>query len=177
MLNDLWEFNPTTDLWTWMGGSSTVPNDGSNSEGQFPVYGYLGVQAATNMPGGRRSPAGWTDGSGNFWLFGGFGCEPVHCGDFLNDLWEYSPSAPVSSSSFSLSVTPASLSLLNTVIGVSGTATVTTTVAAGVNCAIALGTEQSAQRSYSDLYTLDDCRGGYRDDDHQCDSRGCARNL
>ena len=94
VLNDIWEFNPATALWTWMGGSSTVPNNGSNSDGQFGMYGDLGVPAATNMPGGRRSPASWTDGNSNFWLFGGYGCSTVYCGDYLNDLWEYSFTAP-----------------------------------------------------------------------------------
>ena len=78
VLNDIWEFNPATALWTWMGGSSTVPNNGSNSDGQFGMYGDLGVPAATNMPGGRRSPASWTDGNSNFWLFGGYGCSTVY---------------------------------------------------------------------------------------------------
>jgi N-acetylneuraminic acid mutarotase len=93
-LNDLWRFTPSTDLWTWMGGSSTVPNNGSNSEGQLGVYGALGVQAATNMPGGRQAAASWTDSSGNFWILGGYGCGGNFCQGWLNDLWVYQPPTP-----------------------------------------------------------------------------------
>ena len=49
-LNDLWEFNPSTKQWTWMGGSSTV----GNRRGQPGVYGTSGTPAAGNIPGGRE---------------------------------------------------------------------------------------------------------------------------
>jgi hypothetical protein len=80
-LNDLWKFSPTSKEWTWIGGSSTL----GSQEGQPGVYGTLGVPAATNMPGGRDSAVGWTDSSGNFWLFGGESAES------FNDLWHYQP--------------------------------------------------------------------------------------
>ncbi|HTW78720.1 MAG TPA: kelch repeat-containing protein [Terracidiphilus sp.] len=83
-LNDLWEFNPSTNEWTWISGSSTVP--GFNEGGQPGVYGTLGTPAAGNVPGGRDSATSWTDRSGNLWLFGGNGNV------ILNDLWEFSPS-------------------------------------------------------------------------------------
>ena len=44
-LNDLWEFNPSTNQWAWMGGSSTVDSTG----GRFGVYGTKGQAAAGNM--------------------------------------------------------------------------------------------------------------------------------
>ena len=47
-LNDLWEFSPTTKIWTWMGGSNT----GSTSEA-VGVYGTEGVAASSNVPGAR----------------------------------------------------------------------------------------------------------------------------
>jgi len=72
-LNDLWKFDRTTKEWTWVSGS--------DMGGAIDVYGTEGLPAATNVPGGRSSAVSWTDGSGNFWLFGGFG----------NDLWEFSP--------------------------------------------------------------------------------------
>ena len=34
-------------------------------------YGTQGTPAAGNTPGGRDGGVGWTDNSGNFWLFGG----------------------------------------------------------------------------------------------------------
>ena len=97
MLNDLWKFDPSTDEWTWMGGSNKVPNDGSNTAGQFGVYGQLGVEAPTNTPGGRQAAASWTDGSGNFWMFGGNGCSSNYCEGWLNDLWKYTIIQPAAS--------------------------------------------------------------------------------
>ncbi|HEY1726566.1 MAG TPA: kelch repeat-containing protein [Steroidobacteraceae bacterium] len=72
---------------TWVGGSNSADATGS--------YGTLGVAAATNVPGARDDGATWTDASGNLWLFGGFAGfvhNPTN-GDFLNDLWKYSPSS------------------------------------------------------------------------------------
>jgi N-acetylneuraminic acid mutarotase/sugar lactone lactonase YvrE len=89
-LNDLWEFNPSTNQWAWMGGSSTVPGNGSG--GNPGVYGTLGVTAAGNIPGGREGSATWIDSSGHFWLFGGGGEDANDSSGNLNDLWEFNPS-------------------------------------------------------------------------------------
>jgi len=62
-LNDLWKYS--AGEWTWMGGSNV-----SNQPG---IYGVQGTAAASNIPGAREGAISWTDGSGNFWLFGGFG--------------------------------------------------------------------------------------------------------
>ncbi len=82
-LNDLWQYNPTTDEWTWISGS--------NLTNQFGVYGTLGVENSTNIPGGRSEAAGWIDTSGNLWLFGGNGFGSSGSIQFLNDLWKYYP--------------------------------------------------------------------------------------
>ena len=73
---------------TWVGGSNT-PNAPA-------VYGVQGVAAATNNPGSRDAGVSWTDAGGNLWLFGGFAgysnaLDPT-TGNFVNDLWKYSPS-------------------------------------------------------------------------------------
>lgn len=85
-LNDLWKYDPTTNIWTWMGGSNIVEQPG--------VYGTQGTPTPGNMPGGRDSAVAWTDAQGNFWLFGGTGYDshtnPKVFGD-LNDLWMYDP--------------------------------------------------------------------------------------
>ena len=86
-LNDLWKFNPATNLWTWMGGSSSVGSNG----GQPGVYGTLGTPAAGNVPGGRSDAATWTDGAGNLWLFGGASYSSAGL-YLLKDLWEFYPS-------------------------------------------------------------------------------------
>ena len=92
-LNDLWQFNPFNQEWTWIGGSNTIGFNG----GQGGVYGTLGVAAAGNVPGSRQQIAGWTDTQGNLWLFGGNGyvvsSSPNSLAGYLNDLWEYQPSA------------------------------------------------------------------------------------
>lgn len=87
VLNDLWEFSPTSHEWTWMGGSTTV---GSNAA-PAGVYGTLGVAGAGNSPGGRNGALTWVDASGNFWLFGGQGSDASGNFGWLNDLWTFSP--------------------------------------------------------------------------------------
>jgi N-acetylneuraminic acid mutarotase len=87
-LNDLWQFDPSTNEWTWMGGSSTLGWLG----GQFGAYESWMTPAAGNFPGGRLSATVWTDSSGDFWLFGGYGYDAVGYYAYLNDLWEFSPS-------------------------------------------------------------------------------------
>jgi N-acetylneuraminic acid mutarotase len=87
--NDLWEFNPSTLQWTWMGGSNTIPTD---TGGESGVYGTLGTPAAGNMPGARYEAVSWTDNSGNLWLFGGYGFDSAGYVGPLNDLWEFNPS-------------------------------------------------------------------------------------
>jgi hypothetical protein len=77
-LNDLWEFNPVTKMWTWMGGSNVV--------NQMGIYGTKGVPAATNIPGAREDGISWTDSNGNLWLFGGYDEGSIAMGRF-NDLW------------------------------------------------------------------------------------------
>jgi N-acetylneuraminic acid mutarotase len=139
LLNDIWKFTPVTNLWTWMGGSSTVPNNGGNSGGQLGVYGSLGVQAATNMPGGRQAAASWTDSSGNFWIFGGSGCNSgSYCPAWLNDLWEYGPTASEVAPSFFLTAAPSPVSVPTSGAGGSGTSTITSTIRGGFHSAISL---------------------------------------
>jgi N-acetylneuraminic acid mutarotase len=82
-LNDLWEFNPSTTEWAWMGGSDTANQQG--------VYGTLGKPDTGNLPPGRDGASGWTDLTGNFWLFGGSVKEGID-DVLINDLWEFDPS-------------------------------------------------------------------------------------
>jgi N-acetylneuraminic acid mutarotase len=90
--NNLWEFNPTTNEWTWMSGG------GANPDANYGVYGTLGTPAPGNIPSGRKNSTGWTDSSGNMWLFGGYGIYPT-AGDLagsendLNEVWEFNPTS------------------------------------------------------------------------------------
>ncbi|MGA2428263.1 MAG: kelch repeat-containing protein [Candidatus Acidiferrum sp.] len=87
-LNDLWEYNTgaftgtnytvTEGTWSVVSGSGAVDQPGNYTSG-------------TLVPGARTNAVTWTDASGNFWLFGGYGYDgqsPAVLG-FLNDLWEY----------------------------------------------------------------------------------------
>ncbi len=85
LLNDLWEYSPSANTWTWVSGSSAT-----NAIG---VYGSRGVTDSNSLPGARSLAVSWTDANGNFWLFGGSGMDSTNgAGGDLNDLWEYSPS-------------------------------------------------------------------------------------
>jgi N-acetylneuraminic acid mutarotase len=88
-LNDLWEFNPSTREWAWMGGRDTVGCAGCGKPG---VYGTEGQADSVNIPGGRTQAVGWTDNNGNLWLLGGIGYDATAAYGMLNDLWEFLPS-------------------------------------------------------------------------------------
>jgi Galactose oxidase, central domain len=89
-LNDLWVYNTsafnggnytlTEGQWTQVAGSTTPDQKGT----------YTGA-AATLIPGSRVNPVTWVDGSGNFWLFGGYGFDGSGTIGYLNDLWKYTP--------------------------------------------------------------------------------------
>jgi hypothetical protein len=81
-MNDLWKYTPSTGEWTWMSGS--------NSGEELDVYGTKGVPAAGNAPGAREYAVGWTDSTGNLWLFGGEGYDAGGGFGWLNDFWRYS---------------------------------------------------------------------------------------
>ena len=86
ILNDLWEY--ANGQWTWVSGSNLVDRLG--------VYGTQGTGSVANVPGARTNATGWTDASGNLWLFGGEGNDSngLYCSQhpgpcLLNDLWEF----------------------------------------------------------------------------------------
>lgn len=81
-LNDLWRYNISTNIWTWVSGA--------NTNYQAASYGTLTVSSPSNMPGSRYGAKSWADASGDLWLFGGIGntTNSVSIGA-LNDLWKY----------------------------------------------------------------------------------------
>jgi len=82
-LNDLWKYDPASDRWTWVSGSSYGGQPGS--------YGTKGVAASTNVPGSRYGAVTWTDPGGRLWLFGGVGIAVEEESGELNDLWRFDP--------------------------------------------------------------------------------------
>lgn len=81
--SDLWQYSITNNQWTWIKGANTPDATG--------VYGVQEVSSPGNEPGARYAGSGWTDVTGNFWLFGGFGCPATSSRGYLNDLWKFSP--------------------------------------------------------------------------------------
>jgi N-acetylneuraminic acid mutarotase len=82
-LNDLWQYSPTTNEWTWISGG--------NADNAVGIYGTKDTAAAGNVPGARQAANSWIDSSGTLWLFGGFGYDSAGSVGYLNDLWQYSP--------------------------------------------------------------------------------------
>src|SRR5688572_22196681 len=84
MHNDLWKYEPATNMWTWMSGTQLTSQPG--------IYGTQGVPSTANLPGSRcETDAMWADASGNIWLFGGNGFDASGSQGFLNDMWRYNP--------------------------------------------------------------------------------------
>ncbi|MEP7127472.1 MAG: kelch repeat-containing protein [Chitinophagales bacterium] len=79
--SDLWKYNIATNMWTWMGGSNEVDQNGNN--------GIKGIPSITNLPKSRSCNCTWTDTAGNFYLFGGNTFWPLS--ELFDDVWRYSP--------------------------------------------------------------------------------------
>jgi hypothetical protein len=77
LLNDLWRYDMSTGMWTWMKGGNSANNP--------TQYGKKGVPAIRNNPGPRTGATNWVDASDDLWLFGGAVTGP------RNDLWKYDP--------------------------------------------------------------------------------------
>lgn len=80
--NDLWRYDPSSQLWTWVSGSNIKNQPGS--------FGTRGVPDPSNVPGARCESVSWIDSSGKLWLFGGSGIYP-DAYTHGNDLWRYDP--------------------------------------------------------------------------------------
>ena len=85
-LSDLWKYNPSANQWTWMGGDSTLNNNG--------IYGTKGTPSASNKPSARYHSVGSVSASGNLFLYSGagYGASGFIPGN-TNDLWSYNISA------------------------------------------------------------------------------------
>jgi len=85
-LNDLWKYN--AGQWTWVSGSQVGDSPTASAVyGKFPAT--PGSGGPTYVPGGRESACAWVDGSGNFWVFGGWGYDGAGAQNYLNDLWKF----------------------------------------------------------------------------------------
>jgi Galactose oxidase, central domain len=70
--DDLWTYNTSSKIWTWVSGSQVL--------GQPASYGLQGVSydPSVHFPGSRWGGALWADNNGFLWLFGGI----------IGDLWK-----------------------------------------------------------------------------------------
>ncbi len=84
-LNDLWKYDPASNIWTWVSGTRVVDQPG--------FHGTKGIPDPANVPGGRDTAACWIDASGSVWLFGGMGFDSARQVGGLNDLWRYAPAS------------------------------------------------------------------------------------
>jgi N-acetylneuraminic acid mutarotase len=82
-LNDLWMFDPSTSMWTWVSGSNLAGHPG--------VYGVQGTPDPANVPGARFGAVSWTGADGKLWLFGGSVAITQNGNDDFNDLWSFDP--------------------------------------------------------------------------------------
>lgn len=78
--NDLWKYDISTHLWTWMKGSAAMNNNGS--------YGTKGIELATNNPPARLSYTKWKGKDKCFYVFAGGNSAAAR-----NDLWKYNPAS------------------------------------------------------------------------------------
>lgn len=89
-LSDLWKFTPGTTpgtgQWTYVSGYTTYNQHGIYTKA-------TDAYAKQNRVGGRQYASGWSDASGNIWIFGGYGYDGASNTGPLNDLWEYNASA------------------------------------------------------------------------------------
>lgn len=86
--NDLWRYNLTIKMWTWLNGASTdVASTSAN-------YVSIGVSVASNQPGPRNGHTLSIDqGTGTLYLFGG--ATDSYGGHVYNDIWKWDPSTNI----------------------------------------------------------------------------------
>ena len=78
LLNDMWKYDISTNMWAWMKGAQHANDTGS--------HGIMGVESPSNNPSGRACYAHWKDSLGNFYIYAG---GDVH--GLENDVWKFNP--------------------------------------------------------------------------------------
>jgi VCBS repeat-containing protein len=86
-MNDIWTYNPSTNLWSYQSGSQT-----GNTMG---VYGTIGVKSPSNHPSGRWTMGTMTSLNGAQWFFGGGGLDGFGIYGRHSDLWNYGVTMPL----------------------------------------------------------------------------------
>lgn len=82
--NNVWEYDPANNNWTWLNGSGDVV-------AQLPYFNINNSNDPANNPGGRSSLQGVCTGN-EFYIFGGrfiLSSVPDFISPTMNDLWKY----------------------------------------------------------------------------------------
>jgi hypothetical protein len=79
---DMWEYDITTNLWTWRAGSA-IPYDTMTFTQQCSVNGHPSAR--------RENTFCWTDDCGHFWQYGGQKSTQFTGWTGYDDLWEFDP--------------------------------------------------------------------------------------
>lgn len=80
--DQLWMFDPATNLFTWVDGSSSwSPGPG--------LHGTYQTSSPNNYPNASGGVTSMTDDAGNIWLFGGWIFTTSQGG--INTMWRYEP--------------------------------------------------------------------------------------
>lgn len=82
-LSDMWFFNIKKNVWRWHSGPLTF-YEKANQE-------ISGLESPKATPGFRYGAVGWTDKSGDLWLFGGQSKFSKDTVVINNDLWKFNP--------------------------------------------------------------------------------------
>lgn len=80
--NDLWKYDPSSNMWAWMAGDSAgfIPSSGN--------WGVKGIASVNNKPSPRSVYTSWKDNDDNLWFYGG---EIMTNGnhELYSDVWKY----------------------------------------------------------------------------------------
>jgi N-acetylneuraminic acid mutarotase len=144
-LNDVWKYNPITNVWTWMKGFPVTD--------QYGIYGTLGVTTPVNTPGARYYSDGWTQPGGIVWIFGGFSFPVSGAPGNMNDLWKLTPSCSPENMTLipELSICENDSAILSATT--SGTGTISWYSSPSSTTAIASGTSISTPTLSAGAYT------------------------
>jgi gliding motility-associated-like protein len=88
LMNDMWNFSPSTNNWSHISGSLTTIYDP-------PSFGAKGIPALTNYPGARRRSAAWTDLHGKFWMYSGETADTIDNYANYSDMWQFDPTTGI----------------------------------------------------------------------------------
>lgn len=85
--NDLWKYNTTTNVWTFISGNKNSYYCKDCPNGVYPAT--AGTSGTQYFPRARSDYGYWQDNLGNVWIYGGY--AESHGTDEYGDLWKFNP--------------------------------------------------------------------------------------